>query len=245
MIPKLIHYCWFGPQPVPDSVRKCIRSWKTVLPDYEVILWNESNFDYRAFCYSREAYESKKFAFVSDVARLFALKSMGGIYLDTDVEVLKSLDPFLGHPAFTGFERKQFLATGLIGAEKGSAWIEEFLSLYRDLHFIREDGTQDLTPNVRRITGYMITAHGLRPDNSFQEFPGLLTVYPEEYFSPLDSQTRKIRKTEHTVAIHHFMGSWESVTPVSVFRKTVIRFLGEKTYSRIRALKLKFFPKPW
>lgn len=245
MIPKIIHWCWFGPAPLPPSVKKCTDSWKKFLPDYEFVRWNEKNFDCSAYPYTKEAWESGKFAFVSDVARLHALKTMGGIYMDTDVELLKPLDAFLGHCAFTGFERGEFLATGLIGAQKGSAWVEEFLSLYRGLHFISEDGRPDLTPNVRRITDYMVREHSLRTDNSFQEFPDLLTVYPGDYFSPLDSNTRKVRKTRNTVAIHHFMGSWEPRTPVTLFRKGVMRLFGEKTYAAIRSFKLKIFPKPW
>lgn len=245
MIPKIIHYCWFGRGTMPGSIQKNIDAWRRLLPDYRFVLWNEDNFDCSALPYTREAYENKKYAFVSDVARLQALKTQGGIYLDTDVELLKSLDPFLDHPAFTGFERERYLATGLIGAEKDSPWIEEFLALYEDLHFVREDGSFDLTPNVRRITEYMVAAHGLKTDNRFQEFPGLLTIYPGDYFSPLDSLTRKIHKTENTVAIHHFTGSWEPVTPVLLFRKTVIRLFGEKSYWAIRRLKLKLFPTPW
>lgn len=245
MIPKVIHYCWFGRGPKPSEVERCMASWKRYLPDYTFQEWNEDNFDYAKWDYAREAYEARKFAFVSDLARLHALYTEGGIYLDTDVELLGSLNPFLEHVAFSGFEGGTNVTTGLMGAEKGSAWIKEFWDLYADATFVKADGTLDVTPNVRRITEHMVTAHRLRQDNTFQDFPGLVTLYPQEYFSPLNPLTRKVQKTKKTVAIHHYMASWETNTPVHVFRKLVIRTLGVKAYDSIRRFKLKLFPKPW
>lgn len=245
MIPKIVHYCWFGRGAKPATVRRCMDSWRRSLPDYRFVEWTEETFDIDAYPFAREAYDKGKFAFVADVARLHALYTQGGVYLDTDVEVLRSFDPFLGHRAFTGFERGRDITTGVIGAEKGSAWIKELLALYDGKHFVKDDGYLDLSTNVRLITDYMASAHGFVPEDSFQEPDGLVTIYPGEYFSPLDPLTRKVKKTKNTVAVHHYMASWEPRTPVNLFRKAVMRTLGVKAYEKIRAFKLKLFPKAW
>lgn len=245
MIPKKIHYCWFGRGEKPATVRRCMDSWHKYLPDYEFVEWTEDSFDIDSYPFAREAYDKGKFAFVADVARLHALYTQGGIYLDTDVELFGSFDPFLCHQAFTGFERGRDITTGVIGAEKGNAWIRELLGLYDGKHFVQEDGTLDLSTNVRLITDYMVHSHGFVPEDSFQEPDGLVTIYPGEFFSPLDPLTRKVRKTPKTVAVHHYMASWEPRTPVNLFRKAVMRTFGVKAYDSIRTLKLKLFPKPW
>lgn len=191
-----------------DLAKKCLDSWRRVLPDYRIVEWNEENFDLDMYPYAREAYYKGKYAFVADVARLYALYSLGGIYMDTDVEVLKSYDPFLKHPAFSGFET-DMVTTGIIGAEKGSEWVKHNLDYYTDRHFILSDGTTDQTVNVVTICNYMDTI-GFTHDNSYQEFPGLITVYPRDFFCPKSYYNGKIRLTENTVAIHHFEGSWHS-----------------------------------
>ena len=244
MIPKTIHYCWFGRGKMPDLALRCIASWKKYLPDYQIKEWNEDNFDLSLYPYAQEAYECRKFAFVTDVVRLYALYTEGGIYMDTDVEVLKPLDQFLSHPAFSGFENETSVPTGIMAAEKGSLWAKDNLDLYEGKHFLK-DGEMDLTTNVDTITRYMVEKHGLRRDNTLQDFPGWITLYPKEYFCPLNPITRKLEKTKNTVTIHHFMGSWSVKTPVSVSRKWIIRTFGEPFYNRLRKWKLKVFPTPW
>ena len=244
MIPKVIHYCWFGRGQMPELATKCIASWKKHLPDYEIKEWNEDNFDLSLYPYAQEAYQARKFAFVTDVVRLYALYTEGGVYMDTDVEVLKPLDAFLVHPAFSGFENETQVPTGIMAAEKGSLWAKENLALYEGRHFILPDGTPDMTTNVTTITDYIV-AKGLRCDNTFQEFPGLITIYPKDVFCPLSPKTGKLEKTSRTVTIHHFMGSWTEKTPVGVSRKWIIRLFGEPFYQWLRRQKLKIFPKPW
>ena len=161
MIPKKIHYCWFGRGEKNKLYLSCIESWKKHFPDFEIIEWNEDNFDVNCNDYVREAYESKKYAFVTDYVRLYVLYNYGGIYMDTDVEVLKPLDPFLEHPAFSGFENNDSVPTGIMAARKKNKWIKDLLNEYNDLKFIKEDGSLDLTTNVVRITELSMKKYGL------------------------------------------------------------------------------------
>src|SRR5699024_8907222 len=127
MIPKIIHYCWFGGNELSKTTKVCINSWKKKLPDYKIIEWNESNFDINSNQYVKEAYQAGRYAFVTDYVRLYVLYHYGGIYMDTDVEVLKSLDSFLKHQAFTGCENEKNSVTGIIGSEKDHEWIKTLL----------------------------------------------------------------------------------------------------------------------
>lgn len=239
MIPKIIHYCWFGRGEMPELARKCIESWKKVLPEYEIKEWNEENFDLDVYPYAREAYDNKKFAFVSDVARLYALHTEGGIYMDTDVEVLRPLDSFLHHVAFSGYETTKMLSTGIIGSEKDGIWVKKNLDYYKDKHFVNDDGSFNIVTNVTTITNYMKSL-GLNQDNSYQDFYGLITIYPKDFFSPKSQDDGIIYLTENTVTIHHYAQSWESKTH-RVLRK-IILFIGgaklKKVASFIRG-KLK------
>lgn len=209
MIPKVIHYCWFGGNPLPPLAKKCIESWKKFCPDYEIKEWNEDNFDLNYNDYVREAYEAKKWAFITDVVRLYALVSEGGIYMDTDVEVIKPLDVFLSHVAFSGFESEINVPTGIMASEKNGKWAKENLEYYNGRHFKLPDGTYDMTTNVEIITNYMLS-YGLKRNNTLQDFKGLISLYPNEYFSPMSAATKITRITDNTYTIHHFNGSWRS-----------------------------------
>ena len=205
MIPKKIHYCWFGRGQMPESAKYYINSWKKELPDYELKLWNEDTFDINSNCYVKEAYESKKFAFVTDYVRLYALYTEGGIYMDTDVEVLRNLDIFLCHKAFSGFESLNQVPTGIMGSEKGLSIIKELLDYYNDKHFIDENGNMDLTTNVDVITNYMLKK-GLIPNNTYQEVDNF-TFYEKEVFCPMKRSIGE-KYSKETYTIHHFEGSW-------------------------------------
>lgn len=232
MIPKIIHYCWFGRGEKSATIKRYIASWHKYLPDYEFKEWNEDNFDVNQNQYVKEAYESKKYAFVTDYVRLYALYNEGGIYMDTDVEVLSTFDPFLHHTAFSGFETDGNVPTGMMAAEKGSVWAKDLLDGYVHRRFILPDGTFDMTTNTTVITKYMLEK-GLILNNTYQDFPRLCTMYPSEYFCPKDHRTGLVKCTDKTVCIHHFAGSW--LKP-SFFQKlrhnlkyTLVRCLGEKT----------------
>ena len=152
MIPKKIHYCWFGGNPLPEETKIYIESWKKYCPDYEIIEWNEKNFDLNCNIYIQEAYQAKKWAFITDYVRLYVMYNYGGIYMDTDVEVIKSLDPYLNNKAFSGFETFTDIPTGIMASEKGFPLFKEFLDYYKDRHFIMNDGSYDMTTNVVIIT---------------------------------------------------------------------------------------------
>jgi len=214
-IPKIIHYCWMGKNPKPPELIRFIKTWKKHMPDYEIIEWNEKNFDLHYNNYTREAYENKKWAFVSDVVRLYALFYYGGIYLDADVEVLKPLDNFLNHHAFSSFEsgdpnnQEPFIPTGLMGSEKRGQWVKELLDYYRWRFFVMPDGQLDMTPNPTPITNHTVEKYHVIRNNKFQDL-GAVTIYPSEYFCPKSWKTGKVDITKNTYAIHHFAGSWLS-----------------------------------
>ncbi len=222
MIPKTIHYCWFGNKPLDSKSKKCIASWKKYNLGYQIIEWNEKNFDIKSNQYVYEAYQSKKYAFVTDYVRLYVLYLYGGIYMDTDVEVLKPLDCFLKLPAFSGFERYNKIPTGIIGSEKNNKWIELLLRDYDTRTFMLDDGKLDMTTNVELITNKSIANYPLILNNTEQHLKDF-SIFPFDWFCAKDLSDGKIKVTENTFTIHHFAGSWESRN--NKFRGKVYRFI--------------------
>lgn len=207
MIPKIIHYCWFGGKEKPEEVKRLIDTWKKYCKGYVIKEWNESNFDINQYAYCRDAYQHKKWAFVSDVARLWALYHEGGIYMDTDVEVLRPLDNLLEHKAFLGFEGTQWIATNIMGAEPENELIGKFLNSYQQREFIKADGSLDQTTNVEEWTRMLTHSYGLILNGEKQQIYNF-TVYPSEYFTPYDYLNGKITRTPQTYTIHWFSQSW-------------------------------------
>lgn len=236
MIPKVIHYCWFGRGQMPKLALKCIESWKKYCPDYEIKEWNEDNFDLDLYPYVREAYDARKFAFVTDVVRLYALYHEGGIYMDTDVEVIKPLDSLLAYDAVSGFESPTQIPTGLMASRNGHPFFKELLDEYNGIHFVRPDGTLDITTNVIRISN-TCREYGLRLDNTLQTVRGF-TLLPKDYLCPIEHEGHKLHLTENTLCIHHFAGSW--VTGKALWKKRVARLLGSNLTLLIIKIKRWF-----
>ena len=237
MIQKIIHYCWFGGKEKPELAKKCIESWKKYCPDYELKEWNEETFNIEsAPIYVQEAYQEKKWAFITDYVRLWAMYNLGGIYMDTDVEVLKPLDEFLDNNGFTGFEDDKYMVTGIMAAEKELPLMRQLLSYYDGRKFIREDGTLDMTTNTVSITK-TLKEMGFEPNGKMQIREGF-AIYPRDYFCPLDDATGKLFKSNNTATIHWFNKSWlpenkrfrSKITRVfhRIFGKDCFRFLKRK-----------------
>lgn len=206
-IPKVIHYVWVGGKPLPPFQKKCIASWQKYLSDYEIKEWNENNFDISANRYCREAYEAGKYAFVSDYIRIAVLYRYGGIYMDTDVEVIQPFShEFLECEAFGGYETPETISTGIIGSMPNQRMFHEILGFYDNASFYREDGTYNTVTNVHTIT-QIAKKHGFIPDNTQKTVSGV-TLYPQTYFSPLSHDSDESCFSENTYTIHHFSGSW-------------------------------------
>lgn len=211
MIPKIIHYCWFGRNPLPESAQKCIASWRKFLPDYEIKEWNEDNFDVNIIPYTQEAYEAKKYAFVSDYARFWILYHYGGLYFDTDVEVIKPMDDIIERGPFMGMEfcgdTTLGTAPGLgLGTTPGLGLYKTMLELYVTLHFRNDDGTYNEKTIVTYTTEELLK-HGLTPKADIQKVADIW-IYPPDYFNPLDDLTGRLKISDNTRSIHWFMNSW-------------------------------------
>lgn len=229
MIPKVIHYCWFGGKDMPRTVEKMLATWRASNPDFEIRRHDESNFDIEAYPYAKSAYEVRNYAFVSDVARLEALVEEGGIYLDTDVECVRGFAPLLSHKAFLGFEGTRHVSTATMGCEAHHPLFEEFLKLYSVLELTREDGSVDSDTNVLRLTR-LLERHGLRTDGTKQEIAGV-TIYPPDYFSPYDYVDGRLRKSENTYSIHWYSQSWLGISS--------LRRMLSIMYHRLRGIRLE------
>ena len=233
-IPKIIHYCWFGKKEKPEIIKKCIKSWKEKLVDYEIKEWNEENFDINSNLFVKQAYESGKFAFVSDYVRVYALYNYGGIYLDTDVEVYKEFtEDILNKESFWGFEEKNFIATSTIGAKKGNKFIKKFLESYNNEKF----DEKNMTTNVF-IISKIVKGLGINLDGTYQEIEGIATFYPQEYFSPYDYINCYSKQTENTYTIHHFYKSWLpfSERAKAYIKKVLARVIGGHRIAKIREI---------
>ncbi len=214
MIQKKIHYCWFGGKPLNKLGKKCVKSWKKYFPDYEIIEWNESNFDFNCCPYVKEAYEAKKWAFVSDYARYKILYEQGGVYFDTDVEAIKRFDDILSKGSFFGCENlgdkaRVEVNPGLgCAVEPKLAFYKEVLDDYEKSSFYKEDGSLNLYTIVERTTD-LLKKHGLQETQEIQEVAGI-TIYPAEYFCPINMETGRLEKTKNTCSIHRYAASWVS-----------------------------------
>lgn len=242
MIPKIIHYCWFGGKPLPKIAEKCIASWKKYLPGYEIKRWDESNFDVNAIPYTREAYAACKFAFVSDYARFWILYHYGGVYFDTDVEAINNMDDIISAGNFMGVEQQNderiTVAPGLgIGVIRENPLFGQMIEVYSLAHFLNDDGTPCLK-NIVEITTEQLQKYGLRNISEIQECCGF-TIYPKDYFCPIDYDTRELKITENTRTIHHYAESW--VPRSTRFKNALSRLFGKRFMSCL--IRIKAFVK--
>lgn len=255
MIPQIIHYCWFGGNPLPESAKKCIASWREFLPDYEIWQWSEKPlneneqdlfdkilpFDVNSIPYTQQAYEAKKYAFVSDYARFWILYKYGGLYFDTDVEVIKPMDDIIERGPFMGIEVRAKegeypqVAPGLgLGVTPGHELYQVLLDMYATLRFLNEDGTLNQKTIVKYNTE-VLQEQGLLPSNDLQEVAGVW-IYPADYFNPLDSLTGKLKLTDNTRSIHWYMNSWSDS---SAFRQWLSRMSHRLFGTKLHQLKHK------
>lgn len=235
MIPKIIHYCWFGHGEMPELVQKCIASWHKYMPDWEYRSWSEENFDIASSpAYVQEAYAAKKYAFVSDYVRLWALEREGGLYMDVDFEVYKPFDDLMNqYDAFAGYEgsKKNPVMMGVIAAQAHHPWIQEMMQTYNQRSFIKADGSYDMTPN----TGYLLSwmqERGFDADGVEKDWMGV-HILPVEYFCPGLTTGENLR-CEHTYCEHKGLHSWSDD---GGWKEKVLSIFGEKW--KIRLIKLK------
>ena len=236
MIPKIIHYCWFGNNPIPKLEQKCIKSWKKHCQDYQFIKWDETNFDINSFEFTREAYKAGKWAFVADFVRLYALTKFGGIYLDTDIELLKSLDNLLIYKGFSGFENDKLIAAGIMGCEAENGLFSKFYDHYLNSSFKFKDGSIRMLTIPSILTG-VCAKIGFKITNKFQEVEGV-AIFPSEYFYPKDYGTGLVNITENTISIHHYSCSWLEKKTRKKYMKSWRRNKRKNFYVKLFGIKL-------
>ncbi len=229
MIPKIIHYCWFGRGKKPKLAKKCIDTWKRFCPDYKIIEWNEDNFDVNTNAYTKMCYEQKKYAFLSDYVRLLVVYEHGGLYFDTDVSVVKPFDDLLVHKAFFGFENDDYIASGLgFGSEAGNEVLNAMIGEYDELL----DGLHG-TVGCPSLNTKALSKHGFIINGMMQDIDSVV-LYPKEYFNPFDDNTGVLKKTDNTYSIHWYGKSW--MNKRMIFRNKITRiahrFLGIDFFKR-------------
>ena len=216
MIPKIIHFCWLSGDKYPKLIQDCMATWKTILPDYEFILWDTNRFEVESSLWTKQAFEHKKYAFAADYIRLYAVHKYGGIYLDTDVELLKNFNDLLHLPYFIGLEQDDIIEAAIFGAEKGADWVADCMKYYNNKAFIKEDGNPDLLilPNIMEAqieqnrTLVSMNKSDLQNIDTLIKDKTKLLLFPYEYFSAKNNETYQIFTTKNTYAIHHFNNAW-------------------------------------
>ena len=242
MIPKVVHYSWFGRNPLPSSAQKCIASWRRFLPEYEIKEWNEDNFDVNIIPYTQQAYEARKYAFVSDYARFWILYHYGGLYFDTDVEVIKPFDDILGRGAFMGIEQgalldgKIVVAPGLgLGIEAGHQFYKRMLDVYENLQFWLSEGKIN-TNAIVGLTTNELYSYGMKSSETIQNVCGIW-IYPADYFCPMNAATGIISLTDKTVSIHHYDASWIDHTSfrfkLHLMKNWIFKMIGKRLSQKI------------
>lgn len=244
MIPKIIHYCWLSNDPIPDSLMKCMNSWKKILPDYKLIHWDFKRFDKSSSLWVSQAFDNKKYAFAADYIRLYALYHYGGIYLDMDVEVLKSFDPFLSLQTMLCWQKDiGGLEVAAFGAPKEAQWVKDCLEYYKKRPFVKQTGQFDTKPlpyvveDILKEKNYI-----LRTINTLEEAKKItsdriIPVFTSNYFSPKSYKDKSLHITDDTYSIHHFAGTWLQKTPIERFEEQFWKFLKIKNLNLVNKVK--------
>ena len=249
MIPKIIHLCWLSGDAYPQKIQKCLDSWKRFLPDYEIVLWDTNRFDLSSSNWVKQAFENKKYAFAADYIRFYALYHFGGIYLDSDVEVIKCFDDLLDLPYFIGAEKAQTPEAAVIGAEKGCDWIKQCLDYYDNRSFIKDDGSLD----IRKLPEIMVEQISKKKPLRVLSLKDSVNIrnldmqkevleFNDAFFSPKLFDSREVEITPYTYAIHHYQNSWFSPKAKAYYRSrtVLVRLLGQKFVH-----KLEIALMPW
>ena len=243
MIPPKIHYCWFGHNPKPELAQKCLESWKKHCPEYEIYEWNEDNMDLSACpLYVQEAYARKQWAFVTDYVRLKVVYGNGGIYLDTDVELLKPLDDLLNHAMFVGCEGTDHVNTGVgFGAEKGFGFLKENMEVYEKMNPINEDGRFSANPCPYYTTSLLEKKGVSFPITSVLTMDDGMVIYPNAYFNPYDWKMDRLKITSETYSIHHYDASWMPESQKKSLILEAKRRKIEKRFGKLAAKAYEFY----
>lgn len=237
MIPKILHYCWFGSKEVPESLLKFIESWKRYCPDYEIMFWNEENCDISGYPFAINALKEKKYAFVADVIRLHVLKEYGGIYLDTDIEMIKNIDELRKNTAFAGFEDEKYINGCVVGSIKNGQWVTEMCNQYKKLQFNIEKIHEITVPTI--ITKTIMKKKEVF-HNEISTIDKYITIYPVDYFYPLDYKTNLLKITKNTFCIHYYNASWVGDdTKKYLLKKQKYRKINNLLYDLLKEFKSK------
>ncbi|MFR8171108.1 MAG: glycosyltransferase family 32 protein [Marvinbryantia sp.] len=240
MIPKKIHYCWFGKNPKPDIVTKCLKSWKKYMPEYEIIEWNEDNYDINKCAYIKEAYKAGKWAFVSDYVRFDVLNSMGGIYFDTDVELLRRIpEDVLNNTAFTGMESAGKVSPGLVFASiPHHPFLEEILKVYEQSEFVQSGKRKYKT--VNEVTTEILEKKGFIQNQKYQKIYDI-AIYPSDFFCGYNQDLQEFDIKPSTISVHHYAGTWKKKTIKDIIQKQIKKIFGKKIYMQLLKIKRKIF----
>lgn len=226
-IPKIIHYCWLSNDPLPDLAKKCIKTWQKYLPGYKLILWDLNRFKISSTIWTKEAFENKKYAFAADYIRCYALYNYGGIYLDTDVQVLRSFDDLLHLPYFMGIENPAIVEAAVIGFSKGHYFLKEMLEYYENRPFVGTNGKFDVTPLpfvMEKIISEKFIINKITQISQFNVSEQVINIFPEAFFSPKSCADGKIYLTDESYTIHHYNQSWQS--PIRKYGRKLILMVG-------------------
>ena len=244
-IPKIIHFCWLSGEPYPEKIQMCIDSWKKYLPDWEIRLWDTKRFDVNSTLWTKQAFEKKKYAFVADYVRFYALYNYGGVYLDSDVEVLKSFNDLLEYDCFIGYEYSGMPEAAVVGCTHRMEWVKNALSWYEANSFLKSDGHENriVAPVIFKCSYEKKYGNKLLNKNRI-EIHDKKIIFPDDYFSPKNGYSGKIKATKNTYTIHHFSAAWKKQSLKNkankFFHLWIMRLLGKRLFCLIMyKLRLK------